>query len=398
MNIVVANVPYHQQDEGFECGKAVAQMLLRGLGRPLASQGDIAELLKGCGQNDDWSTSPDALTCILNAHRPKRFSQQFIVHADNERDVAMRRLAATITGTGIAVPAVVMENKHWVCVRGVAFDEPASPGLPATIRGFYINNPMPITARKAHSKDHRLDPYPRPFPHADDDACGIGSIFGTGCEYVSAYGWISDYWSAPASTYGAYITISNVPQSPYAAQSFRVGPPLPTVGGPNLGEAAARAAAEHQVKSNPAATRGPLAERLRHPKAMPQSPGQSNDASGSTYYIVTVVCDGGLAQVSIDKANGALRGFQAPAGTTIPDSYTAEAALGALQQQSLRFRHLFDADQLRLEDVVLDPKFFWSPCLQTRSPFIPIGRVTVRGHQMYFIDGQVYETLEDVRA
>jgi hypothetical protein len=313
-------VHYHQQDNVWYCGKAVAQMMLAALLGETLPQGTI-----GTPQ-----MSPRALSAALNHHlmvwgAPQRFHA--VCDADLKRGI--ERIADTISRTGIGVPVSVARGGHWVVVSGAMIDEANR------VRGFFIDDSAPSGGNQIHGSC---------------DLCGLGDKHGTANVYVTPLGWERYYWYKRESfgPHKGYVTI--VPRSRSGTQDWVLQSKADAGGITTLGNADAVQIVNEELDAQHLRREGPLAKLLKNVIVMPRYGRpflslvrqgiETNrfklEAEQSRYW--TELFENGVmvGRASVDPDEGRMLGVEIPISLT----FMPHAAEAQARYALSRFSHL----------------------------------------------------------
>src|SRR6476620_9976610 len=118
----ILNVEYHQQDTGYYCGAACAQMVLNQIGAGLLSQDDLYcdnhSHNSPAEQIDRWRSGPTGLEWTMVARKPDAFTNTFVIYSETAEENISRKIIWTIHHYQVAPIALVWGWRHWVVVTG----------------------------------------------------------------------------------------------------------------------------------------------------------------------------------------------------------------------------------------------------------------------------------------
>lgn len=406
-------VPYHQQDTGYYCGAASAQVVLNstGVGGPLEGQATLYADNHSHSRDEStltpkvyWATAPDGLTWTLNDRRPAGFTNPFVEFALSSEDQVSRKIAWTIEHYDVAPCALVYGVQHWIVVTGMTLSAaPAtSDDTSYTITNFRVNNPWPPVPSSAYWPNPAQPPPP---PHGGADGCGSGGTLGIADELVSHTSWKANYMSG---NYGAYPATGHW-YGKYTAVCDPDPPPMRQ--GPSLarerrfdGDRIIGAEETHRLFAE-TLEQGTFALDKRWETAFHGAePGepivvQRLDRRNEFYTILPVASgDGAQAAVAFDARFG---DFQQAAIFPEPDRnlsrpITADRALALAVERPLELDRYDGYRHLREETAAVLPVFVWKPCRESLSPFWPFRMVTSAAGTVYVrADGETFATLHD---
>ena len=382
---------YHQQDTGYYCGAACAQMVLAQCGAGVLDQVGLYNdnhnhsVIEG-----GWYTAPDGLAWTMNNRQSA--GKYFCLDAMDSEDAVSRMIAWTIHDWRISPIAMVFGSAHWIVVRGyTASDYPSySADTSYTISGFDINNPEPPTPAGGP-----------PPPHSAGDVCGSGGSRGVADEHVSYSTWQADYMTGISGGHwdGKFVAICD-PAPPTPMQPASQEPRRPRFDGDVLLEPRRVAELSRQSLEEVGLTeRENWRIALEGTEVGEPVLVQRLDRADSFYWIVPHT-RGGLATVavSIDARFGDYKQARAlpnPQGT----------ALLTLDQDDVRgfvydrLHDLPDAQgQLRIRPglACISDHWVWRPCMESLSPFYPFKVVNYGAYRLYVrSDGAVFHSLTD---
>ena len=226
---------------------------------------------------------------------------------DVDRGAGCLRIARTLLATGIAVPVVIWGDTHWVAVSGAMIDGGHVAQAPATVRGFFINDPQPPTPSRAGAESSGPPP-----PHAPGDGCGSGDQRGSADVYVTAYGWQHFYWGTPYDWVRppAYVSIVNEPPAGVSDAWSEQWALLCVPGSTGAGADEVRRIAERGIAEHGLAREGPLACFLAGARPMTVT-------GPSAYRVVDLERGGSLVgHAAVDGKAGQLVSVAAPSSQT----------------------------------------------------------------------------------
>lgn len=374
-------VKYHQQDADGKCGEAVAQMLLASLNAQITEQSDLflpdnpmpsaEELL--------FSTAPVELARLLNRFQDDPTKHDFDRHIDGNAALTVQRVVQSLHEAKIPVPVMVYRKLHWILVCNALLEQ--VNGTPR-LRGFFLHNPWPVTARNRAKNSDGFPP--QPFPHAAADACGNFNghpNFGAANEYITSAAWNCCYAFAPAEVEGQEGFVSVTPQPAGTAVTSALEVP-----GPSNNTAPQKSARVEAANAALAAEGlreiGPLADALKDAEfTFVAGEVEVIDVAtpGTSYYSVVFKRPGiPTAGVALfDAVRGDFWGLRVY-GANAPDSagfLTPKAVQDALQRDRPRIEAGFGRETAAT--TIENPSFrlVWTPSLETRSPFMPVALI-----------------------
>ena len=394
-------VPYHQQDTGYYCGAACAQMVLDTIGAGLLDQDDLYADNHSHSTTDtgvNWATGPDGLKWTMNDRRPAASDAYFALFALSSEDLISRKICWTIHHYEIAPIALVFGWAHWIVVRGFdASDAPASSGDTSySITAFDINNPWPPCPSL-------YDPTQAPPPpHSATDGCGTGGDHGVANEHIPYATWQDDYMTGVPGGHWAGKFIAVCDPEPPGTQIGQPWRPLKRLRGDRL--LTAKDAGKQALAGLEAYhlhQRTDWKKRLQ--KITPGEPAlvQRLDRRDTLYYIVPLTSGSKrvTALASVDARYGNYR--QAVAlpergrQVTIAD-FDQNAALRSIVDQRLELPNQLGRVRVRRESLCVCPTLVWRPCRESLSPFWPFYMFNVGGNPIYVrIDGAIFTELHD---
>jgi hypothetical protein len=372
MHLTPANpVGYHQQDDPAFCGEAVAQMLLAALnGTDPTRQIDLRKNL-GAQADPPFATAPAALAdglTNLQTAPAIRFDPHFDAHPID----SVRRIVASLQSVKTALPVMVFEKLHWVLVCNALLKSVS--GSSDEFRGFFVNDPWPVTAKNAFPHEPNLPP--SPFPHANGDACGNNAgnlIFGFAETFISAEGWFACYATKPATIGGQSGFVSVAPS---VAGIPAVRRPSTPAAAPITTDSAHKAVQEDQLDQQ-----GPLKDSLAgatFTKVLPSvsiiDPSLPATAYTGVVYSRPPVVTAGVA---LFGARGDLWGVRAYGPATPPSAgfLTEDEVKAALQRERTGITERFGSRRFASMMERVEYRLVWRPSLASRSPFLPLARI-----------------------
>jgi hypothetical protein len=386
-------VKHHQQDTGYYCGAACAQMVLATIGAGILDQDDLYADNHSHSTTDvgvDWASGPDGLTWTMNDRRPPGFTNSFVLFALTTEDTVSRKICWTIHHYQVAPIALVFGWAHWIAVHG--YDVSAHPTSSAdtsyTLSAFEVNNPWPPTP------DGAAEP-----PHAAADGCGTGGDRGIADEHVAYADWQDTYMTGVPGGYwtGKFLAVCD-PE-----------PPATHVGRQRRPE---RLSGQRLIEASSAASRlragldaYGLSQRKGWRDALEGSrPGtpvlvRRLDQPDSYYYIVPLQRGGRRTTIvgRVDARYGTYRGALMPTGGRAPYALIEpRAALQRVLDKRVELPGRRGRIRIRKEAVCLFPVLVWRPCRESLSPYWPFYMLTVGDETIYIrVDGEVFTALHD---
>jgi hypothetical protein len=391
-----SSVTYHQQDTGFFCGAAVAQMVLDSIGTGLLDQialynSNNPPVVAETG----WYSPPDGLATTMQSTSPPAFANFFDLVALPSEEAISRKICWAIHQHGIAPIALVFGDAHWIVVTGYTASQAptSSTDTSYTIESFDIHNPFP--------------PAPgSPPPHNSGiDNCGTGGDRGIANENVvyqdPSGGAGPDYWrgtymtGVPAGHWGGkFIAICDADPAPGTSDN-----PLVSEGGlvtepDEIVDRANRGVADIGLNE-----REPWIASLRADPADLLLVEREDLGRPRFYYIVPFRSDDGtvpfVAQVGGHEV-GAIAGSIAAPGVNTHIGQAVDRETVIRNFAGLRINVAGTSVTLRQED--LNDHLFWRPCVESLSPYWPFYRFDVGGPdgdiKVYVrIDGQLVPEL-----
>ncbi|MFM0632786.1 C39 family peptidase [Paraburkholderia xenovorans] len=391
------SVPYHQQDTGYYCGAACAQMVLGSIGAGLLDQDDLYNDNHTHSTTEaNWYTAPDGLLWTMNNRKPPAptFNNYFVMDALDHEDALSRAIVWTIFHYKVAPIALVFGSQHWVVVRG--YTTSAQPtGFDDTnysISGFMINNPLPQVPSGLAS----------PPPHSATDGCGGGGTRGIADEHISYVAWQSSYMTGvPAGHWaGKFVAICDPDPPP-----SRPGRPPEMMMKPLSGERIIDSALAVQQAEEGLKVYGLLNKESFRKAAQGASAGkpvlvQRLDRPDSFYYITPFSRPDGTVPLLV--ANDARTGIylQSAAGHDMLQGMSlmldTKAASGLIVGRKIELPERLGRIMVRAEGMSQHPALVWKPCRESMSPLMPFHLFTVGEHRVYVrIDGAIFTSLHD---
>jgi hypothetical protein len=390
-------IAYHQQDTGYYCGAACAQMVLDSIGAGLLDQDGLYNDNHSHSTTESgWASGPDGLTWTMNNRKPPTFGNYFVLYNPTTEDSISRKIVWTIHHYQVAPIALVFGWAHWIVVRGyTASDTPeSSADTSYSISGFDINNPWPPSPS---ASDPALAPPP---PHGGADNCGTGGDRGIADEHISYTAWHDTYMTGVPGGHwaGQFLAVCD-PEPP----PKRTGTPgytgerLPgerIIPAQQASELARRSLDEFGLMERENYKRAFDRGRLADPMLVHRL-----DHLDSFYYIVPSRENGSVnAAVIVDARTGQYLQStvrRGDTGTVVPlfePKSVRERVVGrAFELADRRGRIL-----VRKEALCQYPTLVWKPCRESLSPYYPFHMFTVGAHQIFVrIDGAVFTRLHD---
>jgi hypothetical protein len=376
------DVPYHPQGTNTHCGPACAQMVLDHRHLAVPTQPDMyADECHTTGDLEYWASNPDGLATTLEE---RTGGGSFTAHKLDSEVAISRRLVWMIHEQGRPAIALINGWTHWVLVAGsVVSQAPTSPVDPLpTIDCFEIHDPYPVgtgVAATAHQY-----------------------------EQVHYADWQANYLLPVPILFfeGKYIAVCD-PDPPgltgahaIEAQPERENEPDQDIGGESAVQAALEALDRESL-----ANRDPWVNAREG--TVPGAPilvNRLSPASGRTYLVpfIRQLDPEGPASipliVRVNAASGTYQGAIAFLG--------GSAKLGQmLDQESIIERYTSGNGVPDPDGNVIYPKredlkedFYWRPCGESPSVYLPFYLFDVGGVQLFVSldDKDRYFKLTDV--
>jgi hypothetical protein len=389
-------VEYHQQDTGYYCGAACAQMVLNQIGAGLLSQDDLYDD-NHCHnsmdeQADNWSSGPTGLAWTMVARKPDTFGNTFVIYSETAEENISRKIIWTIHHYQVAPIALVNGWDHWVVVTGyIATAAPTSAGDASyAIGAFFVSNPLPQT------------PPGVPPPHSSGDSCGFGGDRGIAFQFITYATWQSDY-------------MTGVPRGNWAGKFLAVCDPEPTPKTPGKRATLKKLFDGEKIIEKESAAKHAM-EGLKYYKLAKEKfleeilkdvhPGdpklvQRLDRLNDYYYIVPVLGkdDTLRSLASVDARFGNFR------EAVFAKEATKPLLFKPIPEEEIKYR-LSKLKRIELKEekriltlhpeaMCIYPALVWKPCKQSMSPFLPFHLITIGNHQLYVrVDGEIFTALE----
>jgi hypothetical protein len=398
-------VSYHQQDTGYYCGAACAQMVLNSLGTGLFDQTQLYNDNHSHSTIESgWATAPDGLQWTMHNYEPPApagpphyGSYDFVLFALGTEDSLSRKIVWTIHHYQAAPIALVYGWQHWIVVRG--YSASAAPAnvsdVSYSIDSFDVNNPWPPTPSASNPA---LAPPP---PHTNgSDGCGTGGDRGIVNENISYMTWQNTYMTGVPSGYwaGKFVCVAD-PAAPPSERGIRSRPLLEALeykGRLLEGETVIRRA-EESLKAYGLSERDSYNRLLNQAKAGNPVLVQRLDLPDTFYYIVPMVEGERIpVAVAIDAKYGLY--LQSAVHTA------AEGSLFVLRSQKEVAKSILGSTvelpnwegsiPIRPEAVCQFPTLVWRPCRESLSPFYSFHLFTVGSQRIYVrTDGAIFTEL-----
>lgn len=390
------NIEYHQQDTGYYCGAACAQIVLNQIGAGLLSQDDLYNdnhtHNSSDEQTDGWYSGPTGLAWTMVARKPDNFTHTFVIYSETLEENISRKIIWTIHNYRVAPIALVMGWDHWVVVTGyVATAAPTSwDDVSYAIGAFFVSNPLPPT------------PAGVPPPHSSGDLCGFGGDRGIANQFITYETWQSDYMTGvPRGNWaGKYLAVCD-PEPPPRTHGKRVTVEKLFDGEKLIEKESAAKHAMEGLKYYELAKEKFLEEILKNVHPGEPRLVQRLDKFNGYYYIVPVLGKDDTVRclASVDARFGNFREavFAKEAAKPLPfKPITGEEIKSRLSQlKRIELKEEKRILTLHPEAMCIYPALVWKPCKQSMSPFLPFHLVTIGNHQLYVrVDGEIFSTLE----
>ena len=391
-------VPHHQQDNGYYCGSACAQMVIQSIGGGVVDQ---AALYADSGSHTTepyptWYTAPDGLQWILNDRRPAGFGGWFALYSLSTEDALSRKLAWTIHHYQVAPVALVFGGDHWVVVRG--FEASTAPSSSSdtgyTITAFEINNPAPPVPSPPNP------PPPPPPPHSAGDGCGTGGTRGTPNVHIAYGTWQSTYMTG--NVYGTAWKGKNVavcdPDPPAERIGEQAAAPERLPGDRLVKPREAMELAMAGVREYGLLERKDWSSVFERTEPTTPTMVQRLDMADSFYTLVPFVDGRGTAAAVVD-VDGRFGNYRQ--AMVLPEAETSVfSALDSERAVEMTLGRRLGLDEgrgsvlVREEAFCLYPTLVWRPCLESLSPFYPFHMITVGDNRIYVrVDGAIFTQL-----
>lgn len=384
-------VEHHQQDTGYYCGAACAQMVLAGIGAGILDQVGLYNDNNAHSTTEGgWYSAPDGLTWTMNDRRPPGFTNPFVLFALATEDLISRKIVWTIHHYRVAPIALVYGSMHWIVVHG--YDASAAPSAhddtSYTINAFDVNNPAPPTPSGA------AEP-----PHTAGDDCGSGGDRAIANEHVSYATWQSTYMTGVGGGHwgGTFVAVCD-PDPPPVRHGERQTPHHRASGERLLAPAEAVQYARAALDEFGLYERESWARVLN--AAEPAEPVlvERLDRPGAFYYTVPMqrVEDAAqVAAVSIDARYGDyLQTSRIAPQKHLLRTLTPRVAMRRATREPVELPGRRGHIQVERRHACVYPNLVWRPCLESLSPNYPFRMVVAGGHRLYVrSDGRVFSRL-----
>lgn len=340
-----------EQETGFYCGVASAQMILgflHGWGaNPAISQDDLWATIQTHVQEDDaWYTDPPGLAGVLNDESPAANHWNVCTSGELLPDLATKKAAVTMNSYNAPPAALINDGDHWVVISGVtATEAPKMDSASFIIYTIRIHDP------------------------------GIGS----NVREIAYHSWCEDVFTP--NTWGAtYLDKHVCIVDPKVPDAKTVRPAMPnrkTKGDKLISLADAKRFALEALEDFR------LSERAEYKKALKSAkPGQpilvknlKKDRKGY-YYLVPFADDRTRLVVMIDGYYGNYL------GSAIVDKPKGYLEISRARAKSMAHRDLNQIKTVSL-DKVRQPWLVWKPSIQSSDPFSPIWKAEAESRIRY---------------
>jgi hypothetical protein len=396
MPVKTLKVSYHQQDLGYFCGAAAAQMVLRAIGGKLLNQTPLYNENHGYNTIDpgpQWASPPDGLTATLVHRKPKNYNTTIALAAADSADAISRKIVWSIHHYKLAATALVSGDDHWVVVNGydVSAIPQASDDTSYAIHSFDVKDPWPPADEMTT---------PSVPPHAVGDGCGSGGQRGLSPQHVTYVEWLDSYMTGVPDGYwqGKFVAVCDGDQIA-VAPGVQPGPILSA----NDGNSIIPIEVAQQAAVTGLTTFGLYERDEWGPILHGTKPGspllvQRLDKVDRYYYIVPFERPRGRATAFalVDATFGDYR--QCGAVAAVSD-FRAEQPSAVLKRSIGRTYKLPDQQGMlvvRRQGTSVHPVYVWKPCAESLSPYFPFAMLTIGQHHLYVrIDGRVFTALHD---
>lgn len=409
-------VPYHQQDTGYYCGAACAQMVLASptVGAGLLGQDNLytdnhnntnwdQNLFDAFGNRIEWATPPDGLEWTLDNHDPQigPNHHEYVAFALPNEDAISRKIAWTIEYYDIAPCALVLGAAHWIVVRGMDLSKAptSSADIGYTINNFRINDPWPPVPSSAYWAQPGQPPPP---PHNAGDGCGTGGNRGVADEVITYTQWKNTYmtganYHAQGHWQGEFVAVCD-PELP----TMRRGPSVRRIrrfdGERLISRDEVTRLAVEMIENRELPQDKPWLESLKGVKPADAVLVQRLDRLDDYYYFVPLVSEEKAATAALvfdarfgDFQQASLFPKPEPSIVSLP---TSQAVLKQVVGKTFEMERYRGFLHVREEVTTVLEQWVWKPCLESLSPLWPFRMVVSGGNTVYVrIDGQVFTTL-----
>jgi hypothetical protein len=390
MPVRLLDVKHHQQDTGYYCGAACAQMVLETIGAGILDQDDLYADNHSHSTTDtgvSWYTGPDGLTWTMNDRRPPAFTNSFVLFALDTEDTISRKICWTIHHYQVAPIALVFGWAHWIVVHG--YDVSAHPASSAdngyTIHAFDVNNPWPPTPAGA------AEP-----PHTNSDDCGTGGDRGILDEHVTYADWQETYMTGVPGGHwtGKFIAVCDPepPSRPGGPQRKPERLPGDAIVAPSLAVERLRGA----FKDYGLLERREWNRALGGAEAAEPLLVRRLDLPDHYYYIVPMRQGGRISALArVDARRGTYRSAARFVGERATwDVIGRDEALKRVVGRRFQLPRNRGRVLVRKEAICLFPTLVWRPCRESLSHFWPFYMLTIGDERLYIrIDGAIFTEL-----
>ena len=407
-------VVYHQQDTGYYCGAASAQMVLEQIGAGLFGQAglyvdthgrsrDESHLTTPAGLPIIWRTAPDGLEWTLNDRRPAGFNGVFVEYALNSEDAISRKIAWTIEHYEVAPCALVLGADHWIVIRGMSVSEApeSSTDTSYTFNNFRVNNPWPPVPSSSYWNNPSAPPPP---PHSPGDGCGTGGNRGIADEIINYNQWQNTYmtganYHAQGYWQGKFVAICDPDPPPMTR-----GKSIPRVrrfdGKRIIDREKAISLVKEFLKNKTLQEYEKWSIYLRNVEPVNAILVQRLDRIEDFYYFIPLGQEKGdvTAALAFDARYGDfLQAISLPEPEPIMSEIpSTETVYDAVINRSYELDKYRGYLPVRKEVTQALNHWVWKPCLESLSPFWPFKMIVSGGNILYYrIDGQVFTSLTE---
>jgi hypothetical protein len=387
---------YHQQDTNYYCGAAVAQTILESIGAGIQDQNVLYNSNHSHNTYSSWYSDPTGLTYTLNFYKPlpPTFNNYFVSFIKDTEAEGSKKIVYTLWHYGVSTATLVYQGDHWITVRGVSTDVEPVAGITYTIKGFYINNPLPETPSFS---DPSVAPPP---PHSTTDGCGSGGNRGRRDEYDTYDEWKLTYFTACKYSgiwHNKYVSVCdpevprdrklNVDREEFWAQGDRI------ISIEEAGRFALKGIDYHNLLeeetfANALHGANPAKPVLVHQLNLPDT----------FYYLVPMERNGVITGlVKVDGLYGNFRAAQVVTEKTKALFIDRDEVIQKVLNRPIDLGKNLGRITIREGTFCFHPIMVWRPCLESRSPFYPFYMITVGNKNIYIgYDGTIYPELHDL--
>jgi hypothetical protein len=340
-----------EQETGFYCGAASAQMILDFLhgwgGTPAINQDDLWDTIQTHVEEDaSWYTDPPGLAGVLNDESPA--ANHWAVYTSGELlpDLASKKAAVTMNTFDAPPAALINDGNHWVVISGVtATEAPRMDSASFIIYTIRIHDP------------------------------GIGS----NVREIAYHSWCEDVFTP--NVWGAtYLDKHVCVVDPKVPEPKNARPAMPNYKTEGKKLISAEDAKKYALE---ALDDFRLSERKEYKKALRGTkPGRPilvknlKKTRKRFYYLVPFIKDRTRLVMMIDGYFGNYL------GSTIVDKPKDYLDISRARARTLAHRHLEKTKSVA-KDKVRQPWLVWKPCVQTHDPFAPLWKTQAQGRSRF---------------